>query len=326
MRACAPSWRSESLVSKIASAAGRSSFGAGAGQAQRVGAIYLRRTGRRSSWFDCMPFTLAHPAAAIPLRRVLGSYAVLSALVIGSLTPDLAYFLPLRIPRGASHSPLALFWFCLPMGFAVYVVFHAFLKRPLVSLFPSSLRRRLIPAADPPGGLPAASWAGVLVSLLAGATTHIVWDAFTHSGAPAVRRLGVLVQPLLPAGGRPEFGENALQLLSTAVGFLVLGLLALRWLRRAVPSATDEGFAIAPRVRAGLLTLLLLAWGLFALPLAAPLLRHGLNPRALEEFFVRALVVGSSASAIALVAFGWLWQLADGDRRPRATGSATQGR
>jgi len=165
-----------------------------------------------------------------------------------------------------------------------------------------------------------------VVSLLAGATTHILWDAFTHSGAPAVRRLGVLAQPLFPAGGRPEFGESTLQLLSTALGFLLLAVFSLRWLLSAVPSATDEGFTIAPRVRAGLVTLLLLVWGLLALPSAAPFLRHGFTPRAVEEFFARALVVGSSASAIALMLFGVLWHMTEGDRRSRATGSATQER
>lgn len=297
-RACAPSSRSGSLDSKIANPKVEPP-GANPGWAQRLGEAYLVGNGALLR----MPFTLAHPAAAIPLRRVLGSYAVLSALVIGSLTPDLSYFVPVRIPRGATHSALALFWFCLPMGFSVYVVFHAFLKRPLVSLLPSYLRRRLVPVADHPGGLPAAPWAGVLVSLLAGATTHIVWDAFTHAGAPAAR-----------------------QVASTALGFLLLAFFSLRWLRSAVPSATDRGFAIPPRLRAGLLTLVLLAWALLALPSAAPLLRHGMTAHALENFFARALIVGSSASAIALMLFAVLWHLAQGDRRSQTPGSALQGR
>jgi hypothetical protein len=273
-----------------------------------------------------MPFTLAHPAAAIPLRRVLGSYAVFSALVIGSLTPDLSYFLPVRIPHVASHSPAALFWFCLPVGFVVYVVFHACLKRPLVSLLPSYLRRRLIPVVEPAGGLPAARPAAIAASLLAGAASHLLWDTLTHSGAPLVRGLGRLAQPFLGAAVRPEFGENTLQLLSTALGFLLLGVFSLRWLRRAAPSATDQGFTITPRVRAALLVLLLLAWGLLALPEAAPYLRHGLTPHALEEFLARVVTVGSSASAIALVLFGVLWQRPQEDRPPPASGSATQER
>ncbi|HBZ70248.1 MAG TPA: hypothetical protein DEP35_11135, partial [Deltaproteobacteria bacterium] len=92
--------------------------------------------------------------------------------------------------------------------------------------------------------------------------------------------------------------------------------------RRAVPAAKDEAlaFSIAPRVRFCLTTLLLVAW-LLALPSAVPLLRHGLSPRALEDFAARALVVGCSASAAALLVFGVLWHLAQGDRCPPETAS-----
>ncbi|HYB13261.1 MAG TPA: DUF4184 family protein [Myxococcota bacterium] len=273
-----------------------------------------------------MPFTLAHPAAAIPLRRILGSYAVPSALVIGTVTPDLPYFLMLPISRAASHSPGALFWFCVPMGFVVYVVFHAFLKRPLVSLLPSYLRRRVAPLADPPGRIPTTPWAGILVSLLAGATTHLLWDAFTHSGVPAVRGLGVLVRPLFPTRGPHAFGENALQLLSSALGFLLLAVFSLRWLRSAAPSSSDFALRTSPRVRTGLFSLFVLAWAFLALVSATPLLRYGLTPRALEDFLARALVLGSSASALLLVLFGLFWNLIQADRRFRVSRSAVEER
>jgi hypothetical protein len=273
-----------------------------------------------------MPFTLAHPAAAIPLRRLLGSYAVPSALVIGCLAPDLSYFLSIQIPRGTTHSPTALFWFCLPVGLAVYVAFHVFVKRPLVSLLPFYLRRRLLPLAEPCDSLPAAPQAGVLLSLLAGATTHILWDDCTHSGVPLVRMLGALAQPQGAAGGPAGFGENTLQLLSTGLGFLALGVFSVRWLLRATPSATDRRFAITPRVRAAVLTLLLLAWVLFALPSAVALLRHGLTPHGLEEFLAHAVIVGSTASACALILFGAFWQVTEEEPSARAPGSATQER
>jgi len=265
-----------------------------------------------------MPFTLAHPAAAVPLRRVLGSYAVLSALVIGSVTPDLAYFLPLRIPRSASHSAAALFWFCLPMGLVAYLVFHALLKGPLIAFLPSCLRRRVVPVADLEARLPAAPFVGVVVSLLAGATTHILWDAFTHTGAPVVRRLGALAGPLFPSASYPEFGENALQLTSTALGFFFLAFWSLRWLRSAIPSKKDEGFMIAPRVRTHILVLTLLVWGIFVLPSAGPLLHGKPSASALEYFLTRAVVVGSSASVIALIPFGVLWRILQADRPPRS--------
>src|SRR5512134_324687 len=99
-----------------------------------------------------MPFTFAHPAAAVPLRRWLGRYGTVSALVIGSMTPDLAYFLPCGVSRAQSHSVAGLFWWCLPVGAAVYLLFHTVLAPPLVALAPRGLRARLssistVPAA-----------------------------------------------------------------------------------------------------------------------------------------------------------------------------------
>jgi hypothetical protein len=127
----------------------------------------------------------------------------------------------------------------------------------------------------------------------------------------------------LGVGVRPAFGENTLQLLSTAFGFLLLGVVSLRWLRTAAPSATDEGFTITPRVRAALIALLLLTWGLLGLPQATPYLRHGLTPLALQEFLVRVLTAGSASCALALILFGLFWQKVEEGRPPDARGSAT---
>src|SRR5882757_2416325 len=92
-----------------------------------------------------MPFTLSHPAAVIPIRR----YGILSALVVGSLAPDILYFIPRVHHSGAyGHTLPGLFFFCLPLGLAALWLFHTFLKRPLISLFPASHQMRLLPAAE----------------------------------------------------------------------------------------------------------------------------------------------------------------------------------
>src|SRR5262245_4745992 len=90
-----------------------------------------------------MPFTFAHPAAAVPLHRPFGRYGVVSALVIGSLSPDIAYFLPLSVAHADSHSPTGLLWFCLPVSLLSYVLFHTLLKGPLLGLLPDFALSRL---------------------------------------------------------------------------------------------------------------------------------------------------------------------------------------
>ena len=121
-----------------------------------------------------MPYPFAHPAAVLPLARPLGRFAVPSALAVGSITPDLWYFVPL-VERPDSHSLAGLAWFCLPAGLLLYALFHLLLKQPLIALISPRL------GAFTPSGVPAVPWYAVVISLLVGALTHVAWDELTHS-------------------------------------------------------------------------------------------------------------------------------------------------
>src|SRR5436190_14372695 len=90
-----------------------------------------------------MPFTFAHPAAAVPLLRPLRRFGSLSALIIGSMSPDFAYMFPHWVGRPHSHSLLGLLTFCLPAGIAIYFLLHALIKQPVLSLVPLSTSSRL---------------------------------------------------------------------------------------------------------------------------------------------------------------------------------------
>ena len=152
-----------------------------------------------------MPYPFAHPAAVLPLLR----FGVPSALVIGSLAPDLWYLVPL-VQRADSHALAGLLWFCLPAGVALYLLFHLLLKEPLIAL----LSARLSTFAC--RGLPARSWGAVVLSLVVGIVTHFVWDEVTHSDAP-----------------RP--GVNWVQHLNTLAGAAILAWWVWRKLR-SVPA------------------------------------------------------------------------------------------
>jgi hypothetical protein len=166
-----------------------------------------------------MPYPFAHPAAVLPLARPMGRFAVPSALVIGSIAPDFWYFVP-HLQRPDSHSLPGLAWFCVPAGLLVYALFHLLLKQPLIALLSPRL------GGFTPARLPAAPWHAVIASLLAGALTHLGWDALTH----------------FYQGAQPY---NWLQHLSTALGSVVLAWWCWRRLRRA-PAAPA---LLSPRVR-----------------------------------------------------------------------------
>ena len=96
----------------------------------------------------------------LPLIRPMGRFGVAPALVIGSMVPDAWYLVP-GLARADSHSAAGLLLFCLPAGLLAYVAYLFF--------------RRRRPADAP--------WHAVMVSLLAGALTHLAWDAIAHSYA-----------------------------------------------------------------------------------------------------------------------------------------------
>jgi hypothetical protein len=153
-----------------------------------------------------MPYPFAHPAAVLPLVPMLGRLAVPSALVIGSVVPDAWYLFP-GLQRADSHGAAGLVFFCLPVGFVAYLLFHLLVRDAVVALLPRRIAAKL---AFP---LPDASWTAICLSLIVGAMTHVGWDIAAHS---LVWR-----------------GVTILQHASTAFGTLALAWWCARWLRRA---------------------------------------------------------------------------------------------
>lgn len=176
-----------------------------------------------------MPFTLAHPAAVLPLRRRLGPLGCPAALVIGSMIPDLAYFLPLGIRRGQSHSLPGLLWFCVPAGLAVWLLFRFFVQPLALAVAPSAIVRRLRPAE--PFAPTLASLLGVTVSVAVGAATHVLWDSFTHGSGFMVRNLPALRARVELVDGLAPHVYSLLFYASTVAGLFALALVGLCWYR-----------------------------------------------------------------------------------------------
>ena len=157
---------------------------------------------------------------------MLGARAVPSALAIGAMIPDAWYFVPL-LEREHSHELPGALWFCVPAGLLVYLAFHLLFKHPLLALAPRWLAGRLARWTTP--GLPRVAWPWVLLSLFAGIATHLVWDAFTHTGHLPILDARV-------AGGL--YLHQVLQHASTLLGTAFLAVWTWRKLRAARPTAT----------------------------------------------------------------------------------------
>lgn len=185
-----------------------------------------------------MPWTYAHPAAILPLRRLCPRWLSLPALILGAMSPDLGYHVAAFEWALFCHTPWGVLTGCLPLGLVLLALLQRW-HRPLTVLLPAPHRQLFRAELQP--ARPAARWLVVVtVSLLLGAATHVVWDAFTHAGRWGELLLPGLNTPLfaLPAGQQFRV-FNLLQHLSTIVGLAALVLAYRRSLRRLPPSPAN---------------------------------------------------------------------------------------
>jgi hypothetical protein len=174
-----------------------------------------------------MPNPIAHPAASIPFTK---AGLVFSALVVGSLSPDFGYFIPLPGDYFMYTLP-GLILFDLPVGFIVLWIFHTFMKWPLLSLLPFSLQRRLFQQAQGFSFGPPKHFLLILISLLVGSITHVILDAFTHDYGWMVEQFSLFRVHL---GGVPLY--TVLQNLGSLSGIGLMIYWFLRWLPTASQS------------------------------------------------------------------------------------------
>jgi hypothetical protein len=128
-----------------------------------------------------MPFTFSHPAIVLPFRFLPKQWFSMTGLIIGSVTPDFEYFLRMKIQSQYSHTITGLLWFDLPLGLLLSLVFHNLIRESLFNNLPSILKSRLLNflAFDFNKYLKV-NWIKVVISILIGTATHILWDGFTH--------------------------------------------------------------------------------------------------------------------------------------------------
>jgi len=253
-----------------------------------------------------MPFTLSHPAAVVPLTK---RGLVLSALVVGSLAPDLPYFVPLLHQSGFSHTPMGVLLFCLPAGLAALGLFHYWIKNPMLSLLPRAHQQRLYPAAQGFSFGPLRRFGLIVLSLLLGAGSHILWDAFTHPKTWMVQRFEILRLPILSVGSETLQVYKILQHGSSLVGALLLCYWYFKWYRQAQPVAIPANLVRSEAARIVIIfvigLLACLAGGLSGLTNIAWIPGLLYYYQLTGEF----VVSGMAAGIAELLIFSAIWQL-----------------
>ncbi|MER5203133.1 DUF4184 family protein [Streptomyces sp. NPDC002825] len=189
-----------------------------------------------------MPFTLSHAAAVLPALRRDGTARgplVASALVAGSFSPDMTYFAATAFPGvmvlgDVTHSPVGIVTADVLITGALVALWLT-VREPLVALLPARWRGRvygLVRGRPWRERHPAALAGWFCLSAILGATTHVVWDSFTHLdrwGTRAIPYLGDIVAGF-PVYLYAQYGGSA-------VALVLLGWCTARALRSSVQGA-----------------------------------------------------------------------------------------
>lgn len=249
-----------------------------------------------------MPFTGSHPAAILPLVR-LGLPA--SALVIGTMAPDLPYYLPTPTTAAHTHTLAGALGADVVLGLCAFLVWHLVLVPPLVWAAPEGLQRR-IPDHLRTGSMqrlrtPGYLWRACL-ALAIGALTHVAWDEFTDAGTWGTRLFPWLETTMLGLAIHRWF-----HLAGSLGGLALLAWFLARWWRRAPTHGSAD--PIGPAVRWGM-GLLLLGWAGWAAAHVAVTMLQAPGRFSRQALVVRSLVEFLSTVAISVIAAAVLWHVA----------------
>lgn len=212
------------------------------------------------TFFFALPLPLfAHQAPVLPLKLWRPAAWNGTALVLGSIAPDLEH-VPVQdgvgAGRGFAHGLAGQILFCLPLTLSlVLLIGHLRLGEVLAARLPPRCAWLSGAATDVSlsGGLERA-----FKSALVGSLSHLALDGLTHSLLPA----------LLPARLFHVVTSTLLQLVASGGGALIT-----LWLLYRIAGTTH---ATPPTSRPGFWVLLLLALvgGALGVKLAWPALRH----------------------------------------------------
>jgi hypothetical protein len=177
--------------------------------------------------------------------------------VIGTLAPDFEYFLLLIPMDRYGHTVRGLFWLTLPIALLVLWTFHNFVKVPASMLLPDSIQRRLVGHLDEFQFRGLGRFLLIVISILVGAFTHLLWDSFTHRTGWFYHHWALLRQtvqvPIL--GPLPYY--KLFQHVSTILGLGIVLVWLVWWYRTTKPA--DHAIAGAPSVSRRFATVAVLA-------------------------------------------------------------------
>lgn len=281
-----------------------------------------------------MPFTFfAHQAPVLPFKWRWPHLVSGTGVVLGSMAPDLGYFLIGMSATRDWHRPHGVLLFCLPVALVLYLLITRVIAAPLARHVPQlgSLRLRdwAYLEAQP---RTLAHFAVVALSIVFGAGTHLAWDLFTHDGSWMGDYVPFLAERVLYVAGRSMRGSNVLWVISTVLGGLFTlavlqaigrrGLLR-RWAERRLPGSTAGITPDAPAATSSLAF-----WAIvLAFTMAGAVVGYVTRPPGFywheKATWVTVFLRTASLAVVGLALSAWRERRAWPHRSPRAGASRT---
>ena len=155
----------------------------------------------------------------------------MTGLIIGSVAPDFEKFMRMRAYDNYSHTWESIFYFNLPLSILLSFLFHMLVRNTLIDNLPAFLQERLVKykSFDWPTHFKN-YYLIIILSILAGALSHILWDAFTHNDGRFVKWMPFL-KDVLYMGSFKMTVYDFLQMLTSFIGAIVI-IVALLMLPR----------------------------------------------------------------------------------------------
>lgn len=239
-----------------------------------------------------MPFTLAHPAIVLPLLRINKKWFSLTGLFLGAMSPDLEYFVRMKVGAVYSHQLEKIPFVELPLALSFAFLFHLFVRNILIENLPSFFKSRTIKFLN-------FDWLNhfrehylvIVLSVLIGAYSHIFLDAFTHEWGYFVKLFPILKTVLIHQPVEIALFKF-LQHFSTLVGLIVIFYGFYHWPKN---SFENERFNYKFWLKMLFLSLIIFSIRFFIRP---------------DEFLIGNIIVTSMMSTfISLIVFGMLRKL-----------------
>jgi hypothetical protein len=151
-------------------------------------------------------------------------------------------------------------------------------------------------------------WA-VLVSLVVGAATHLLWDAFTHEDGFIVEVYPTLHALLWEVGGYRVFTYKVLQHGSTLIGLSLLTLWGWQWFTATSAHHNPLGWQLPEVIRVPALLVLLAAPAMSGIVSGALHMGGATGMRALQEFVGHGIITAIGVFGTILLGLGVIWRL-----------------